>query len=147
MRTKPRVCLALPRLPTEGAVEDSGIDFTPLRLGEHFEWGALLIVALNVGEVRQPVVIADQLAMNLDGRVNRRTAGPLILTHSGLNAELTLDQVLPWVPLLIHRVRDLKAAVDATEGVRVELLAVIRDHLIPTAPLQEREIIEAQDHA
>lgn len=90
---------ALVRLPghaAEGAVQSRGIDFAPLRLVEHFEWGTLLVIAPAVCEVRQPVMVADQFAVVFNGGVNDRASGPPIFAHPGLDAELSFDQILPW---------------------------------------------------
>jgi hypothetical protein len=83
------------------------------------------IIPLAMGKVRQPVVIADQLSMELHRLVNVLASCPAILAEARLNTELAFDQVLPWMSLRIHPVSDLQAPVDAAECAGVELLAVI----------------------
>src|SRR4051794_35430136 len=87
----------------------------------------------------------DQLVMELDGFINCAASLPMILAHPGLDAELALDQVLPRMPFLIHLVVDEQAAVDSLESVAVKDLPMIRDNLVPTAPLHERQVIKSED--
>jgi hypothetical protein len=100
-----------------------------------------------VREVLKTIVVADQLMVELYCFINTMTPLPAVLAYSGLDAELTFDQVLPRVSLLIHLVVDEQAAIDGFESAAIEDLAVIGDDLIPTALLREREVIKAKDHA
>ena len=71
----------------------------------------LLIVAKAMSEVRQPVMIPDQFPMKFDGGFNHLAAFPMVFAEPGLNAELTLDQVLPRMAFLIHFVMNMQAPI------------------------------------
>lgn len=83
--------------------------------------------------------------MELLRRFDTPTSLPVIFTQAGLNAELALDEVLPRMTLLIHLVLNEESLVDARESRALELTAVITDDLLPTAPLQQRQVIDSED--
>src|SRR5215475_729275 len=105
------------------------------------------IVAAMMRPVRQPVVIADQFAMKLNRVLNRFAALPVIFAKSSLNSELRFNQITPRLSFLIQDVTNAESFIDALEIVTGELAAVVRDHVFPKPPTQQRLEVDVQDHA
>ena len=72
-------------------MQGSGIDLTPARLPQHCERRVFVVIAFVVSKVRQAIVIADQIAVNVFGSGDGAAACPGILAQPLLNTELTFD--------------------------------------------------------
>src|SRR5262245_35353765 len=57
---------------------------------------------------------------------------------SSLNSELRFNQITPRLSFLIQDVTNAEPFIDALEIVTGELAAVVRDHVFPKSPTQQR---------
>lgn len=127
-------------------MQDGWLDWLSFRRSEHFQRRVFLIVAETMRKMRQPVMIADQFTMKLDRSLNTLAAFPTVFTNSRLNSELTLDQVLPRVALLIHFMMNSQALIDTCKITTDEMPAVIRDDFFPPPPMQQSQIVAVQNN-
>lgn len=65
---------------------------SPASVGEHFERRVFLMIVLAVSVMRQAVIVADQVAVNINGAFDTAAVRPGVFTKTRLNAELTFDQ-------------------------------------------------------
>lgn len=123
--------------------------FNPLAAGvsENRQRRMLPVVAAVMCPMRQPIVIADQVTMKFDRLFNAATSFPVIFAKSSLNSKLTLDQILPGMPFVVHVVTNAEPLIDALEIVADELASMIGDYFFPQPPTQQRMEIDVQDHA
>ena len=116
-----RISALLPVFALEDIMQIARFDGSSASLGKHFERHVFLIVALAVSKVRQAVMIADQVAVNINGASDAAAMRPGIFAQSRLNAELTFDQTLPRSSLVVKMMRDAEPPVRPPEAIAREL--------------------------
>lgn len=107
----------------------------------------LLIVAFTMRVVRQPIMVADQITVNIDGSLDRAAVRPRIFAETRLNAELTFDQTLPRSAFVVKMMRDAEPPICLPEGVTRKLRTVIGNDGFPRAPPKQSRIIKPQHDA
>jgi hypothetical protein len=115
----------------EGSLEVRWLNLLALSLAENSQRRMFPILAQMMRPMRQPVVVADQLAVKFLGFFNRFTPLPLIFAEPGFDPEITLDQVLPRMPFGIHLMKDAESFIDTDPIVISELPAMVRNYFCP----------------
>jgi hypothetical protein len=79
----------------ESPLEVGRFNLLAFRIAKNRQGRTLPVLAQMMRPMRQPVVVADKLAVKFLGFFNRFTPLPLIFAEPGFDPEITLDQVLP----------------------------------------------------